>query len=118
MTANPTDTDESHDVESTDATTGGETSDEPSPSPGEDNSTGARAMIGGSRSLVEYVQWGLLAVLLLLVLIATFRFYFSASTAVDRFVTRQYRPLFQAAFNLVILLIAGVGLSLLVRRLS
>lgn len=72
----------------------------------------------GDRSLREYVQWSLLAILLLLTLIATIRLYFSASAAVDRFVTRQYRPLFQAAFNLVVLLAAGVGLSVLVRRLS
>lgn len=68
-------------------------------------------------SLVRYVQWSLFAVLVLVVLVATFQLYFSASRAIDRFVTTQYRPLFQATFNLVVLLVAGIGLSQLVRRM-
>ncbi|WP_226013144.1 hypothetical protein [Halomicrobium salinisoli] len=67
--------------------------------------------------LVDYVQWSLLAILLLVALVATFRFYFSMSTAIDNFVSREFRPLFQAAFNLAILLACGAGLTALVRRI-
>ncbi|MUV90298.1 hypothetical protein GJ629_10655 [Halapricum sp. CBA1109] len=55
-------------------------------------------------------------VLLLLGAIAAVGFYTSVSTAISRLVVRQYEPLFQAAFNLVVLLVVGVGLSLLWRR--
>lgn len=78
----------------------------------------AHGAIGDGRSLTELVQLGLLAILLLVIAIATFQFYFAAGAAVDRFVTRQYRPLFQAGFNLAIVLAAGAGLSVLVRRLA
>lgn len=100
-----------------DESTDWEPSEEGEPSD-DDPAVDRRRPTASERSLAEYVQWGLLAILLLLTVIATLRFYFAASTAVDRFVTRQYRPLFQAAFNLVVLLAAGVGLSVLVRRLS
>ena len=72
---------------------------------------------GRGRSIIDHVQWALFVILLLVVLVATFRFYFAASTAIDRFVTNQYRPTFQAAFNLAVLLVSGAGLSLLVRRM-
>ncbi|MBX0294229.1 hypothetical protein [Haloarcula nitratireducens] len=70
------------------------------------------------RSAVEYLEWGALTVLALVALVATFRLYFSVSAAVDTFVTRRYRPLFMAGFNLVVLLACGIGLSTVVRRLS
>lgn len=69
------------------------------------------------RSVKRYLQWSLFAVLLLVVLVATFRFYFAMSTAIDRLVTPRLRPLFQAGFNLAVLLSCGVGLSLLVDRM-
>jgi len=51
------------------------------------------------------------------VLVATFRFYFATSSAIDQFVTGRYRSIFQAGFNLAILLVSGLGLSLLVRNM-
>ncbi|GGN89370.1 MULTISPECIES: hypothetical protein [Haloarcula] len=71
-----------------------------------------------SRSAVEYLEWAALTVLVVVALIATLRFYFSVSAAVDTFVTHRYRPLFMAGFNLVVLLGCGIGLSALVRRLA
>ncbi|WP_135302928.1 hypothetical protein [Haloarcula amylovorans] len=70
------------------------------------------------RSAVEYLEWGALTVLALVALMATFQLYFSVSAAVDTFVTRRYRPLFMAGFNLVVLLACGLGLSTIVRRLA
>jgi hypothetical protein len=63
------------------------------------------------------VAWGLFVVVMLVVLVATFRLYFAASTAVDTLVATQYRPLFQAGFNLLVLLVCGVALSWLVTRM-
>lgn len=69
------------------------------------------------RDVVAYLYWAALAALALLALVALLQFYLSASRAITIWVTREYRPLFQAAFNLVVLLVTGVGISLLVRRL-
>lgn len=68
--------------------------------------------------MVHYAQWTAFALLALVALIATLRFYFAVSATVDTFVTRRYRPLFMAGFNLVVLLSCVLGLSALVRRLT
>lgn len=70
-----------------------------------------------TRGFVRVLYWAAIGILVLVALIATLRFYFAAGNAIDNFVTRQYRPIFQAVFNLVILLASGLGLSLLVRRI-
>lgn len=70
-----------------------------------------------SQTIVSYVQWALFVILVLVVLMATLRFYFAASNAIDQFVASQYRSIFQAGFNLAILLVGGLGLSLLVRNM-
>ncbi|EMA01925.1 hypothetical protein SAMN05443574_10460 [Haloarcula vallismortis] len=73
---------------------------------------------GSGQSIAVYAQWAVFAILTLVALIATLQFYFSASSAIDTFVTDRYRPLFNAAFNLVVVLGCGLGLSVLVRRLA
>jgi hypothetical protein len=67
--------------------------------------------------IVGYAQWAGFFVLVLLVLISTLRFYFAASTAINRFISPDFRPVFQAVFNLVVLLASVVGLSVLVKRM-
>ncbi|EMA22887.1 MULTISPECIES: hypothetical protein [Haloarcula] len=69
-------------------------------------------------AIAVYAQWAVFAILTLVALIATLQFYFSASSAIDTFVTDRYRPLFNAAFNLAVVLACGLGLSVLVRRLA
>ncbi|WP_225334338.1 hypothetical protein [Halomicrobium urmianum] len=108
-----TDTDDTTAVESTvDADDGGVETNYPAGDPGIEADDG-----DDDADLVDYVEWSLLAILLLVALVATFRFYFAMSTAIDNFVTREFRPLFQAAFNLAILLACGAGLTALVRRI-
>ena len=68
--------------------------------------------------MIQYAQWAAFALLLLVALVATARLYFAASATIDTFVTRRYRPLFMAGFNLAVLLGCGIGLSVLVRRLT
>lgn len=70
----------------------------------------------GSRDLSTSLEWAALLILGLLAVIATFRFYLAASTAIGRLVTPEYEPLFQAGFNLVVLLLAITGISILLRR--
>lgn len=109
--------------DTTDAT---DQADEPfekdSPDETADEPTTAEATAGADQSTGERVlsmlQWAAFAILILVALIATLRFYFAASNAIDTFVTREYRPVFQAVFNLVILLASALGLSLLVRRIA
>jgi hypothetical protein len=64
-----------------------------------------------------YLYWGAFATLLLLALFATLQFYTSASRAISIWVADDFVPVFQAAFNLAVVLACGVGLSLLVRRM-
>ncbi|WP_018258648.1 hypothetical protein [Halomicrobium katesii] len=68
--------------------------------------------------VIDALQWAAFAMLILVALIATLQFYFAASNAIRNFVTPDYRPLFQAIFNLVILLASALGLSVLVRRIT
>lgn len=71
-----------------------------------------------SRDLRTYVNYAVLAGLGLLALVATLQFYLSASQAINIWVTPEYRSLFQAVFNLVVLLVVGAGITLQLRRLS
>jgi len=68
--------------------------------------------------MARYAQWAAFTLLCLVALIATVRLYFAASATIDTFVTRRYRPLFMAGFNLAVLLSCGIGLSALLRRLT
>jgi len=70
------------------------------------------------RDVERYVRYVLLAGFTLLALVALLRFYFAASGVIDTWVTEEYRSLFQAAFNLVVLLAAGIGISWQVRHLA
>ena len=69
-----------------------------------------------SRSTVEYLELAALAGLISLAAVAGFGFYSSASHAISQLISPSYEPLFQAAFNLVLLLAAFAGLSVLARR--
>jgi hypothetical protein len=71
-----------------------------------------------TRDLVRYARYALLGGLTLLALVATLRLYFAVSSAIDIWVAREYRPLFQAAFNLVVLLLAAIGISWEVRKVA
>lgn len=63
----------------------------------------------------RYLRLGGVAVLSLLALLATVRLYTSASSAIARWVSPDFVPVFQAAFNLVVLLLALAGLAALYR---
>jgi len=70
------------------------------------------------RDIVGYVQWATFAILCLLALLATFRFYFAASEAIRVWFSPDFVPVFQAVFNLVVLVASAVGISVLVRRIA
>ena len=82
----------------------------------ERHGTDADAGTGG-RDLTTLLNRVALAGLVLLALVAGLRFYLAASTTIDRWIVHEYRSLFHAAFNLALLLLAGYGISVQVRRL-
>ena len=87
------------------ATNGGETATEPAD----------RSRFGAKRS-VDYLKWAGVAVLAVTALVALFGFYTGISRAISIWVTREYRPIVNAAFNLALLLVALGGIGLLLRR--
>lgn len=79
----------------------------------------AEAAVGDDESrLGEYLLKGALVLLALLALVATLQFYITTQTAISRWIDHEYRPIFLAAFNLVVLLASGVGITLVLRRLT
>jgi hypothetical protein len=105
-------------VRVTDAARDDEPTVEAPPEDGAADVEGGAQAADESRDLVTYARYALLAGLTLLALVATFRFYFAVSSAIDIWVAREFRPLFQAAFNLVVLLLAAVGISWEVRKVA
>lgn len=69
------------------------------------------------RDLRRTLNYVLLAGLSLVALIATLQLYFNVSSAINQWISHEYRSLFQAAFNLVVLLLVGSGMVWQVRRL-
>jgi hypothetical protein len=72
---------------------------------------------GLDRDVESYVEWGAFAVLATMAVVATYRFYVAVSRAIDVWFSSDFVPVFQAAFNLVVLFACAIGISLLVRRL-
>lgn len=68
-------------------------------------------------SLRGYAELAALGVLSLLAAVAVFRFYTAASRAIDIWISSDFVPVFQAAFNLVVLFLAVAGISVLLRRM-
>ncbi len=72
----------------------------------------------GMSELRRRLNYALLAGLSLLALVAALQFYLNASSTINQWVTREYRSIFQATFNLVVLLVTAAGISRQVRRLT
>lgn len=66
----------------------------------------------------RYVDYALLAGLLFLAFVAVIQFYLSVGSAINTWVTPEYRSLFRALFNLAVLLAVGAGLAYQLRRMD
>jgi len=66
----------------------------------------------------ELILKGVLVVLGMIALVTLFQLYSSVGAIITEWVAREYRPVFRAALNLIILLGAGIGISLVVRELT
>jgi len=71
----------------------------------------------GGHRVRRYANYAVLIVLGLLAFVAVIQLYLSVSNVIRTWITSEYRSLFQAAFNLIVLLAAGVGISYQLRRL-
>jgi len=69
------------------------------------------------RNLRRTLNYVLLGGLSLLALIATIQLYLNVSSVINQWVTYEYRSLFQAAFNLTVLLLVGAGMVWQVNRI-
>lgn len=67
--------------------------------------------------VTEYLQWGLLALLVVFALVAAVSLYGNVGRIIQVWVAEDYRPIFNAAFNLVVLLVAAAGIGTVLRRL-
>jgi hypothetical protein len=70
----------------------------------------------GGRTPTDYLKWAGVAVLALTAVVALFGFYTGVSRAITVWVSRSYRPVVNATFNLALLLAALGGIGLLLRR--
>lgn len=82
------------------------------------DTTDSNGFLNDPEAARRYLLWIAVGLLALLAVVATFRVYTSASAAISRFVAYEYRALFQAAFNLAVLLLAVAGITTLLRRLQ
>jgi hypothetical protein len=105
--------------EAADQQPGGEAADQQPGGEAADQQPGGEAGSDGDESAVQaYLLKGTLVLLVVLGVVATLQFYLSAQTAIRRFASEEFRPVFVAAFNLVVLLAVGVGVAQVVRRLG
>lgn len=89
-------------------------------SPATDHETAAEQDVAAGsegRDLTGLLNRAALVALVLLAVVAGLRFYLATSSTIDQWIVREYRSLFHAAFNLALLLLAGYGISVQVRRL-
>ncbi|WP_049935997.1 hypothetical protein [Haloplanus natans] len=83
----------------------------------ESESTDADESEGRGERVRRYANYAVLLVLGVLAFVAVIQLYLSVSNAIRTWIEPEYRSLFQAAFNLVVLLAAGLGISYQLRRL-
>ncbi|WP_226039290.1 hypothetical protein [Natrinema sp. DC36] len=71
----------------------------------------------GSDRIIRYLAWGALGICSLLAVFALIQFYGSVTETIELWVDPKYQPLIRAAFNLAVLLLSLIGVSLLAREL-
>jgi hypothetical protein len=67
--------------------------------------------------LVRYLNYAVLGGLIFVAVVAVVQFYWAVTRTINTFVTDEYRAPVLAAFNLVVLLVAALGISLQLSRL-
>jgi hypothetical protein len=88
------------------------------PQPGADRGTTTTTTTTTAERVRRGLDYALLGGMVLLGAFAALQFYLAADRTINVWVTREYRPPFKMLFNLVVLLVVGVGVSRQVRRLT
>ncbi|MFW6385493.1 MAG: hypothetical protein ACOCY7_05095 [Halodesulfurarchaeum sp.] len=73
---------------------------------------------GFGDNVQRYLLWGAFVLSLVFVAMAAFNLYFQVGHVINTWIDRAYRPMFQAAFNLVVLLIAAYIAAIVANRLE
>lgn len=91
---------------------------EPNDRTGRPDSASAASDRTTAETLKRYLNYAVLAGLILVALVSVFQLYSSVTQTIHTFVTPEYRAPFLAAFNLAVLLVAALGVSLQLKRLQ
>jgi hypothetical protein len=88
------------------------------PSVGRRRNSPERGRDDGSskEKMVRYLYWGAFGLLFLAGAAAAVGFYFSVMDLIDIWVAADFKPVFRMLFNLAVVLVTVLGLSVLVRR--
>jgi hypothetical protein len=105
--ANPT-IDQSNSTETTDPEQAG--------TAGDDGDHSAESDLNSA--MKRYAIWGAFGLLSIVAVVATVGLYTSVSAAIDVWISSDYQPVFRALFNLVVVLVCALGLSVLIRRID
>lgn len=70
------------------------------------------------QKIAGYLYWGTFGGVFLLGTFAAFGFYQSVIEIIDIWVSEDFKPIYRAVFNLLVVLLSVLGISLLVRRLG
>jgi hypothetical protein len=87
----------------------------PGADPGGSDASDGSETVDRLRTVLNYA---VLAGLLLLAVLSAVQLYWAISRTISTFVVYEYRAPVQAAFNLVVLLVAALGISVQLRRLT
>lgn len=80
--------------------------------------SGREGSLPDEQRVIRGLTWGALGIACVVAIGALHQFYFNAAAAIETFVATEYESLFLAGFNLIVLFVAGVVISLLVRELA
>lgn len=86
--------------------------------PRPDGSAVADTRLPDAQRVSQYLQWALLGGLALFALVAAISLYLSVGRVIDVWIAPEFQPIFNAAFNLLVLLLSAAGISLLLRRVG
>jgi hypothetical protein len=83
-----------------------------------DNRPQGQGVKATKQKIVGYLFWGTFGTVFLFGAFSAYGFYQSVIDIIDIWVSEDFEPIFQAVFNLVVVFVAILAISLLVRRLD
>lgn len=86
--------------------------------PDESASTAVGRFVTVGENVQRYLLWGAFVLSLLFIVLAAFNLYFQVGSIINTWIAAEFRPMFQAAFNLVVLLVAVYVAAVVANRLE